>query len=57
MRRVRVKLTPMSFLSLVALLEHRAVTQPIDRAFVFLSDRGAREAELTFAQSELCPTI
>ena len=50
MRRVRVKLTPMSFSSLVALLEHRAVTQPSDRAFVFLSDRGAREAELTFAQ-------
>ena len=50
MRRVRVKLTPMSFSSLVALLEHRAVTQPGDRAFVFLSDRGAREAELTFAQ-------
>ena len=40
----------MSFSSLVALLEHRAVTQPGDRAFVFLSDRGAREAELTFAQ-------
>ena len=40
----------MSFSSLVALLEHRAVTQPSDRAFVFLSDRGAREAELTFAQ-------
>jgi acyl-CoA synthetase (AMP-forming)/AMP-acid ligase II len=50
MRRVRVKLTPMSFSSLVALLEHRAVAQPSDRAFVFLSDRGAREAELTFAQ-------
>ena len=50
MRRVRVKLTPMSFSSLVALLEHRAVTQPSDHAFVFLSDRGAREAELTFAQ-------
>ena len=40
----------MSFSSLVALLEHRAVTQPSDLAFVFLSDRGAREAELTFAQ-------
>src|SRR6476661_9558866 len=40
----------MSFSSLVALLEHRAVTQPDDRAFVFLSDRGVREAELTFAQ-------
>ena len=40
----------MSLSSLVALLEHRASTQPGDRAFVFLSDRGAREAELTFAQ-------
>ncbi|MGB8428389.1 MAG: AMP-binding protein, partial [Pseudolabrys sp.] len=50
MRHVRVDLTPMSFSSLVALLEHRAVTQPDDRAFVFLSDRGVREAELTFAQ-------
>lgn len=36
--------------SLVALLEHRAATQPGDDAFVFLSDRGAREAGLTFAQ-------
>jgi acyl-CoA synthetase (AMP-forming)/AMP-acid ligase II len=50
MRRVQANLTPMSFSSLVALLEHRAVTQPGDRAFVFLSDRGVREAELTFAQ-------
>lgn len=39
-----------AFPSLVALLEHRAATQPDDRAFVFLSDRGAREAELTFKQ-------
>src|SRR5262245_16910506 len=50
MRRVPVNLTSMSFSSLVTLLQHRAVTQPADRAFVFLSDRGAREAELTFAQ-------
>src|SRR4029077_9177265 len=50
MRHVRVDLTPMSFSSLVALLEHRAVTQPDDRAFVFLSDRGVREAELTLPQ-------
>jgi acyl-CoA synthetase (AMP-forming)/AMP-acid ligase II len=32
------------------MLEHRAATQPGDRAFVFLSDRGVREAELTFVQ-------
>src|SRR5262249_10481640 len=50
MQRVRLRLTPMSLSSLVALLEHRASTQPGDRAFVFLSDRGAREAELTFVQ-------
>lgn len=36
--------------SLVALLEHRAATQPDDEAYLFLSDRGAREAALTFAQ-------
>ena len=39
-----------AFPSLVALLEHRAATQPDDSAYIFLSDRGAREAELTFAQ-------
>src|SRR5689334_21809053 len=51
MRRVLGNnLTPMSFPSLVALLEHRAITQPDNRAFVFLSDRGVREAELTFVQ-------
>src|SRR4029434_3478162 len=50
MRRVQANLTPMSFSSLVALLEHRAVTQPGERGFVFLSARGVREAELTFAQ-------
>ena len=36
--------------SLVTLLEHRAATQPDDEAYLFLSDRGAREAALTFAQ-------
>ncbi len=40
----------MTFPSLIALLEHRAATQSDDKASVFLSDRGAREAELTFAQ-------
>jgi len=39
-----------AFASLVALLEHRAATQPDDDAFVFLSDRGVLEAGLTFAQ-------
>jgi acyl-CoA synthetase (AMP-forming)/AMP-acid ligase II len=39
-----------AFPSLVALLEHRAATQPDDDAYVFLSDRGAREGGLTFAQ-------
>ena len=43
-------ISSMTFPSLIALLEHRAATQPDDRASVFLSDRGAREAELTFAQ-------
>lgn len=36
--------------SLVALLEHRAATQGDDEAYIFLSDRGTREATLTFAQ-------
>ena len=39
-----------AFSSLVALLDHRAATQPDDDAYVLLSDRGAREAGLTFAQ-------
>jgi acyl-CoA synthetase (AMP-forming)/AMP-acid ligase II len=39
-----------AFPSLVALLEHQAATRPDDDAFVFLSDRGAREAGLTFGQ-------
>lgn len=39
-----------AFSSLVALLEHRAATQSDDDAYLFLSDRGVREAGLTFAQ-------
>lgn len=37
-----------SFPSLVALLERRAQTQPDDRAYLFLSDRGEEEAVLSF---------
>src|SRR5436853_6405500 len=36
--------------SLVDLLHRRAAEQPDDRAYVFLSDRGAEEASLTFAE-------
>jgi acyl-CoA synthetase (AMP-forming)/AMP-acid ligase II len=36
--------------SLVALLERRAASQPDDRAYVFLSDRGSEEAVLTFRE-------
>jgi acyl-CoA synthetase (AMP-forming)/AMP-acid ligase II len=36
--------------SLVALLARRAAEQADDRAYVFLSDRGAEEATLTFRQ-------
>jgi acyl-CoA synthetase (AMP-forming)/AMP-acid ligase II len=39
-----------SFSSLVALLERRAETQPDDRAYLFLSDRGDEEAVITFRQ-------
>ncbi len=39
-----------TFSSLVALLAHRATSQPDDRAYLFLSDRGAEEAVLTFRQ-------
>jgi acyl-CoA synthetase (AMP-forming)/AMP-acid ligase II len=39
-----------SFSSLIEVLEHRVATQPDDEAYLFLSDRGAREATLTFAQ-------
>lgn len=37
-----------AFPSLVALLERRAQTQPDDRAYLFLSDRGEEEAVLSF---------
>jgi acyl-CoA synthetase (AMP-forming)/AMP-acid ligase II len=37
-----------TFSSLVALLAKRAETQPDARAYIFLSDRGAEEAVLTF---------
>jgi acyl-CoA synthetase (AMP-forming)/AMP-acid ligase II len=39
-----------TFSSLVALLAKRAETQPDERAYIFLSDRGAEEAALTFRQ-------
>jgi acyl-CoA synthetase (AMP-forming)/AMP-acid ligase II len=38
------------FSSLVTLLAHRAESQPDDRAYIFLSDRGTEEAVLTFRQ-------
>src|SRR3954451_10753471 len=38
----------MHFASLVAVLEHRAATQANKRALIFLTDRGAEEAVLTF---------
>ena len=38
------------FSSLVTLLATRAQTQPHDRAYVFLSDRGEEEAVLTFLE-------
>jgi acyl-CoA synthetase (AMP-forming)/AMP-acid ligase II len=39
-----------TFSSLVTLLRHRAATQPDERAYIFLSDRGAEEATLTFRE-------
>lgn len=39
-----------SFPSLVALLAWRAETQPDERAYLFLSDRGEEEAALTFRE-------
>jgi acyl-CoA synthetase (AMP-forming)/AMP-acid ligase II len=39
-----------TFSSLVALLARRAESQPDDPAYIFLSDRGAEEAKLTFRQ-------
>ena len=41
---------PGAFASLVDLLRYRASTQADDRAFVFLSDRGVEEAQLTFVE-------
>src|SRR5947209_6197374 len=40
----------MDFASLVAVLEHRAATQADERALIFLTDRGAEEAVLTFSE-------
>jgi acyl-CoA synthetase (AMP-forming)/AMP-acid ligase II len=39
-----------TFSSLVALLARRAESQPDERAYVFLGDRGAEEATITFRQ-------
>jgi acyl-CoA synthetase (AMP-forming)/AMP-acid ligase II len=39
-----------TFSSLVTLLARRAVSQPEDRAYVFLGDRGAEEAVITFRE-------
>jgi acyl-CoA synthetase (AMP-forming)/AMP-acid ligase II len=38
------------FSSLVELLAHRAQSQPDERAYIFLSDRGAEEAVLSFRE-------
>jgi acyl-CoA synthetase (AMP-forming)/AMP-acid ligase II len=38
------------FSSLVALLTERAASQPDDRAYVFVSDRGAEEGALTYGE-------
>src|SRR3984957_11435851 len=39
-----------TYSSLVALLARRAESQPDDPAYIFLGDRGAEEATLTFRQ-------
>src|SRR6202022_2052182 len=39
-----------TFSSLVTLLARRAVSQPDDRAYVFISDRGAEAAVITFRE-------
>jgi len=39
-----------TFSSLVALLKRRAESQPDERAYVFLGDRGVEEANITFRQ-------
>jgi len=38
------------FSSLVAVLEHRAATQPLERALIFLTDRGEEDSILTFRE-------
>ncbi len=38
------------FSSLVAVLEHRAATQPLERALIFLTDRGEEDSTLTFRE-------
>jgi acyl-CoA synthetase (AMP-forming)/AMP-acid ligase II len=48
--RDRQDATGVAFASIVDLLRHRAVEQPHDRAYVFLSDRGTEQATLTFAE-------
>src|SRR5712691_9607652 len=40
------------FASLADLIHHRAATQPHDRAYVVLSDRGPKESDVTFAELE-----
>ena len=42
--------TPTEFSSLVEVLQHRAAEQPNDPAYIFLPDRGAERASLTFAE-------
>ena len=46
--RDRVSLTDLP--ALAAVLRHRAAAQPDDRAYVALSERGAEEAAITFAE-------
>jgi acyl-CoA synthetase (AMP-forming)/AMP-acid ligase II len=41
---------PETFSSLATLLRHRAATQPDERAYIFLSDRGTEEATLSFRE-------
>src|SRR6266849_1643687 len=48
----RAVLAPAAFSSLADLLHYRAATQPHDRAYVVLSDRGREEAGINFAELE-----
>jgi acyl-CoA synthetase (AMP-forming)/AMP-acid ligase II len=41
---------PAEFASLAEMLRHRSVTQPHQRAYAVLSDRGGEEAAITFAE-------